>query len=92
MKKYIFITAIFASVIITALSCSDDFVDREVQYSIDSENYLNTQHIVAVSTFTSPDGNVKITIDTVTAASGHGSYVVNQSNEEEASRLLNLSE
>lgn len=56
---------------------------------IDSENYLNTQHIVAVSTFTSPDGNVKITIDTVTAASGHGSYVVNQSNEE-ASRLLNL--
>lgn len=31
---------------------------------IDSENYLNTQHIVAVSTFTSPDGNVKITIDT----------------------------
>ena len=28
---------------------------------IDSENYLNTQHIVAVSTFTSPDGNVKST-------------------------------
>ena len=56
---------------------------------IDSENYLNTHHIVAVSTFTSPDGNVKITIDTVNAASGHGSYVVNQSNEE-ASRLLNL--
>lgn len=57
---------------------------------IDSENYLNTHHIVAVSTFTSPDGNVKITIDTVTAASGHGSYVVNNSNEEEASRLVNL--
>ena len=43
MKKYIFITAIFASVIITALSCSDDFVDREVQYSIDSENYFNSE-------------------------------------------------
>ena len=43
MKKYIFITAIFASFIITALSCSDDFVDREVQYSIDSENYFNSE-------------------------------------------------
>ena len=57
---------------------------------IDSENYLNTHHIVAVSTFTSPDGNVKITIDTVNAASGHGAYVVNKNNEDEASRLLNL--
>lgn len=43
MKKYIFITTIFASVIITALSCSDDFIDREVQYSIDSENYFNSE-------------------------------------------------
>ena len=57
---------------------------------IDSENYLNTHHIVAVSTFTSPDGNVKITIDTVNAASGHGAYVVNKNNEDEASRLVNL--
>ena len=57
---------------------------------IDSENYLNTHHIVALSTFTSPDGNVKITIDTVNAASGHGAYVVNKNNEDEASRLLNL--
>lgn len=57
---------------------------------IDSENYLNTHHIVAVSTFTSPDGNVKITIDTVNAASGRGAYVVNKNNEDEASRLLNL--
>ena len=57
---------------------------------IDSENYLNTHHIVAVSTFTSPDGNVKITIDTVNAASGHCAYVVNKNNEDEASRLLNL--
>ena len=57
---------------------------------IDSENYLNTHHIVAVSTFTSPDGNVKITIDTVNAASGHGAYAVNKNNEDEASKLLNL--
>lgn len=44
MKKYIFITiasiAVFAT---TTISCSDDFVDRPVQYSIDSENYFNSK-------------------------------------------------
>lgn len=44
MKKYIFITiasaALFTSV---ATSCSDDFVDRPVAYSIDSENYFNSK-------------------------------------------------
>jgi large-conductance mechanosensitive channel len=31
---------IFATV---TTSCSDDFVDRPVQYSIDSENYFNSK-------------------------------------------------
>ncbi|ENX41163.1 hypothetical protein [Acinetobacter sp. NIPH 2100] len=56
---------------------------------IDAENYINTDHIVALSTFTTVDGKVKITIDTVTAASGHGPYVVNISGEEEAVKLIN---
>lgn len=56
---------------------------------IDAENYLSTQHIVALSTFVSPDGRVKITIDTVLAASGHGAYVVNTNNEAEACTLVN---
>lgn len=55
---------------------------------IDSENYINPAHIVAVSTFTSPDGMVKITIDTVPPASGHGSYQVITINEEEAARFI----
>jgi hypothetical protein len=42
---------------------------------IDTENYINTDHIVAFSTFKAVDGNIKITIDTVTAASGHGPYI-----------------
>jgi hypothetical protein len=44
MKKYIFITiasiAVFAT---TTISCSDEFVDRPVEYSIDSENYFNSK-------------------------------------------------
>ncbi|CAM4128463.1 hypothetical protein F901_03023 [Acinetobacter dispersus] len=56
---------------------------------IHSENYINTNHIVAVSAFSSNDGNVKITIDTLTAASGHGPYVVNVTDLEEAKRLIN---
>jgi len=44
MKKYIYITiatiAIFA---ISVVSCSDEFVERPVQYSIDSENYFNSK-------------------------------------------------
>lgn len=44
MKKYIFITiasvAVFSSV---AISCSDDFVDRPIAYSIGSENYFNSK-------------------------------------------------
>lgn len=56
---------------------------------IDSENYINTNHIVAVSAFSSNDGNVKITIDTLTAASGHGPYVVNATDIEDAKRLIN---
>jgi tetratricopeptide (TPR) repeat protein len=44
MKKYLFISlisiAIFSAI---TVSCSDDFVDRPVQYSIDSENYFNSK-------------------------------------------------
>ncbi len=29
--------------VVTFLSCSDEFVDREAQYSIDSENYFNSE-------------------------------------------------
>ena len=44
MKKYLSLTltalAIFSTI---TISCSDDFVDRPVQYSIDSENYFNSK-------------------------------------------------
>lgn len=43
MKKYIVITTLLLSTIATILSCTDDFVDREAQYSIDSENYFNSE-------------------------------------------------
>lgn len=43
MKKYILLTSFLLLSIITILSCTDDFVDREVQYSIDSENYFNSE-------------------------------------------------
>ena len=44
MRKYIYL-AIGIAAIIPALtvSCTDDFVDREVVYSIDSENYFNSK-------------------------------------------------
>ncbi len=44
MKKYLFFT--IATVFVTTLtvtSCSDDFVDRSPEYSIDSENYFNSK-------------------------------------------------
>jgi hypothetical protein len=44
MKKYIYIS--IASIVLLStvvVSCSDDFVDRPVQYSIDSENYFNSK-------------------------------------------------
>lgn len=44
MKKYIYIViaslAFFAT---SVVSCNDDFVERPVQYSIDSENYFNSK-------------------------------------------------
>ena len=44
MKKYLFITLITTIVLSTVtISCSDDFVDRPVEYSIDSENYFNSK-------------------------------------------------
>ena len=43
MKKYILVTTVFLFSIVTILSCSDEFVDREAQYSIDSENYFNSE-------------------------------------------------
>lgn len=44
MKKYLFITLIVTTIFSTvAVSCSDDFVDRPIKYSIDSENYFNSK-------------------------------------------------
>lgn len=44
MKKYIYITiASLAIFSIGVISCSDDFVNRPVEYSIDSENYFNSK-------------------------------------------------
>jgi hypothetical protein len=41
MKKYLFITLITITIFATVTtSCSDDFVDRPIQYSIDSEIIL----------------------------------------------------
>lgn len=44
MKKYIF-TAIASIAIfsVISISCSDDFVDRKPEYSIDSDNYFNSK-------------------------------------------------
>lgn len=44
MKKYLFITLITITIFSTVtISCSDDFVDRPIEYSIDSENYFNSK-------------------------------------------------
>ncbi|MGO4816791.1 RagB/SusD family nutrient uptake outer membrane protein [Flavobacterium sp. W22_SRS_FP1] len=44
MKKYIFFTIVFIATISTlTISCSDEFVNRDVAYSIDSENYFNSK-------------------------------------------------
>lgn len=44
MKKYLFISLLTITVFSTMTSsCSDEFVDRPVQYSIDSENYFNSK-------------------------------------------------
>ena len=44
MKKYIFIAIASLVLFATAfVSCTDDFVERPVQYSIDSENYFNSK-------------------------------------------------
>ena len=44
MKKYLFITLITITIFATVtISCSDDFVDRPIEYSIDSENYFNSK-------------------------------------------------
>ncbi|MDI6047592.1 RagB/SusD family nutrient uptake outer membrane protein [Flavobacterium yafengii] len=44
MKKYLFITLISITIFSTVtISCSDDFVDRPIEYSIDSENYFNSK-------------------------------------------------
>lgn len=44
MKKYIYITlASLVFIATAAVSCSDEFVDRPVEYSIDAENYFNSK-------------------------------------------------
>lgn len=42
MKKYLSIFTIF-SLLMVSVSCGDDFVDRKAPYSIDSENYFNSE-------------------------------------------------
>ena len=43
MKKYLLTALTLAALSGAALSCSDDFVDRDPVYSIDSENYFNSK-------------------------------------------------
>jgi hypothetical protein len=44
MKKYLFTTIIMLTLFSTiSISCSDEFVDPKVEYSIDSENYFNSK-------------------------------------------------
>lgn len=43
MKKYIITSVVLMAIVATIISCSDDFVNREAQYSIDSENYFNSE-------------------------------------------------
>lgn len=44
MKKYILTTIIIVAVFSTlTIACTDDFVERPVEYSIDSENYFNSK-------------------------------------------------
>ena len=42
MKNQFYITFLIFSILFTT-SCSDDFVNREPEYSIDSENYFNSE-------------------------------------------------
>jgi hypothetical protein len=49
LKKYLFIILIVTTIFSTvAVSCSDDFVDRPIEYSIDSENYFNSNQIMTM--------------------------------------------
>lgn len=44
MKKYLFITLVTITLILTVTtSCSDEFVNPKPEYSIDSENYFNSK-------------------------------------------------
>ncbi|OXB04878.1 RagB/SusD family nutrient uptake outer membrane protein [Flavobacterium pectinovorum] len=44
MKKYLFITLVMITLILTVTtSCSDEFVNPKPEYSIDSENYFNSK-------------------------------------------------
>jgi hypothetical protein len=44
MKKYIYLTLASIGLLSTAVvSCSDEFVDRPVEYSIDAENFFNNK-------------------------------------------------
>jgi len=43
MKKYLYNTILLTAFLTIIISCSDDFVERPVEYSIDSENYFNSK-------------------------------------------------
>ena len=43
MKKYSLYTLLLLAVAASTVSCSDEFVDRKAPYSLDSENYFNSE-------------------------------------------------
>ncbi|RXP46499.1 RagB/SusD family nutrient uptake outer membrane protein [Lutibacter sp. HS1-25] len=43
MKKYLYNIIILTVFLTITTACTDDFVDRDVKYSIDSENYFNSK-------------------------------------------------
>ena len=43
MKRYIVLITVLLISFLSILSCSDEFVDRKAQFSIDSENYFNSE-------------------------------------------------
>ncbi|EEH69610.1 hypothetical protein HMPREF0023_0851 [Acinetobacter sp. ATCC 27244] len=75
---------VFSALLSTAIFFIIFTKKKSMFIKIDLENYINTAHIVAFSTFNAVDGKVKITIDTVIASSGHGQYTVYKNSIEDA--------
>jgi hypothetical protein len=60
-STYISITAVALFSLLT-VSCSDDFVNRDPVYSIDSENYFNSKQIMKmlVAAYDPPQSYVNV--------------------------------